>query len=71
VDPAPDLLLLRKSGSAGNRTRASESGSGTLTTRSKGQTIIKCWKIQFIIDYVYLKYEILISILIQLNRKSI
>jgi hypothetical protein len=25
VDPVPDLLLLRKSGSAGNRTRTSES----------------------------------------------
>jgi hypothetical protein len=25
VDPVPDLLLLRKSGSAGNRTRASGS----------------------------------------------
>jgi hypothetical protein len=33
VDPAPDPLLLRKSGSAGNRTLTSESVARTLTTR--------------------------------------
>jgi hypothetical protein len=33
VDPVPDPLLLRKSGSAGNRTRTSGSVAGTLTTR--------------------------------------
>jgi hypothetical protein len=33
VDPVPDPLLLRKSGSAGNRTQTSGSVAGTLTTR--------------------------------------
>jgi hypothetical protein len=34
VDPVPDPLLLRKSGSAGNRTRA----SGTVARNSDHQT---------------------------------
>jgi hypothetical protein len=33
VDPVPDPLLLRKSGSAENRTRTSGLAAGTLTTR--------------------------------------
>jgi hypothetical protein len=51
VDPVPDPLLLRKSGSAGNRTRASGSLPRTLTTRPqrrsnlnlKHSCMFTCW----------------------------
>jgi hypothetical protein len=33
MDPVPDALVLRKSGSVGNRTRTSGSVARTLTTR--------------------------------------
>jgi hypothetical protein len=39
VDPVPDTLLLRKSGSAGNRTRASGSVARTLTSRQQRRSL--------------------------------
>jgi hypothetical protein len=40
VDPVPDPLLLRKSGRAGNRTRASRSVARTLTTRPQRLSLL-------------------------------
>jgi hypothetical protein len=41
VDPVPDTLFLRKSGSAGNRTRT----SGTVTTRLQRRSIWTSWSL--------------------------
>jgi hypothetical protein len=40
VDPVPDPLLLRKSGSAGNRTQTFGSVARNLTTRSQQNKIV-------------------------------
>jgi hypothetical protein len=43
VDSVPDSLLLRKSGSAGNRTRASGSVARNHDTRSQRRSLWMCW----------------------------
>jgi hypothetical protein len=40
VDPVPDSLLVRKSGSAGNRTRTSESEARNSDTRPQRRTLL-------------------------------
>jgi hypothetical protein len=56
VDPVPDPLLLRKSGSAGNRTRTLDLKAGTLTTRPQKRSIIIA--IIIIIIIITYKFEV-------------